>query len=181
MADHRGPADWVSAGLRCLAERGIEAVRVEPLAKTLGVTKGSFYWHFADRAALLAAILKQWESTGTATIIEQVEAQGGSADARLLDLFYRTRDADGRLEMAIRAWASVDAKAAKALVRVDQRRLNYLEALLHESGLPAFAARARSRLIYYALIGGFTIEGESASRTRRAAIRANHAMLLRWP
>jgi AcrR family transcriptional regulator len=183
MIEHRGPADWVRTALSCLGERGIDAVRIEPLAKTLGVTKGSFYWHFADRSALYAAMLAEWERATTVVIIEQVEAQGGTPRARLLDLSYRTSEADSRLEMAVRAWASVDAIAADAVARVDRRRLDYLEVLLREAGLPARAARARARLSYYALIGSFAIvrKNPAATRERRAAIRLNHAMLLRWP
>ena len=115
--------------------------------------------------------------------IEQVEARGGTAKTRLLDLAYRTSGSDGRQEMAVRAWANVDATAADAVARVDRRRLDYLEALLREGGLPARAARARARLMYYALIGSFTIGRKSRAtmRERRAAIRLNHTMLMRWP
>jgi AcrR family transcriptional regulator len=178
MADRFGPADWCRAGLRELAAHGIEAVRVEPLARRLNVTKGSFYWHFADRRALLDAMLEAWERDHTSAIIDEVEVEGGCASHRLLRLFERVIDGDGRLDRAIRAWSLVDSKARRSVRRVDRRRLGYVEALLHEVGLPKPLAVARSRLVYFALIGGFSM-GVTASRAaRRAAARLNHAMIV---
>ncbi|NER97899.1 MAG: TetR/AcrR family transcriptional regulator, partial [Symploca sp. SIO1B1] len=71
--------DWIEQGLKTLAETGVETVRVEPLAKVLGVTKGSFYWHFKNREDFLEAILQEWVNWQTNSIIEQVEALGGDA------------------------------------------------------------------------------------------------------
>src|SRR6478736_6663899 len=80
-------SDWVTAGLRMLAERGIDAVAVEPLCQRLGVTKGSFYWHFADRAALHAAMLDLWRERGTAEIVERTARVTGGPGAQLRFLF----------------------------------------------------------------------------------------------
>ena len=70
---------WVDAALRAFADGGPEAVRVEPLAKALGVTRGGFYWHFADRAALLDELLDTWERRSTDEVLERVESAGGDA------------------------------------------------------------------------------------------------------
>jgi AcrR family transcriptional regulator len=178
MTGRFGPADWCRAGLRELAARGIDAVRVEPLARRMKVTKGSFYWHFADRRALLDAMLLAWKEHNTSAIIDQVEAAGGTASQRLLALFERVIDSDGRLETAIRAWAASDAAARRTVRSVDHTRIGYLETLLSAAGLPKPVAVARSRLVYYALIGEFSIGVTAPRAKRRAAARLNHAMIV---
>ena len=79
--------DWIAAGLKALARGGPEAVRVEPLARELGATKGSFYWHFNDRAMLLEALLDDWERTVVDDVVAQIEGGGGDARDRLRRLF----------------------------------------------------------------------------------------------
>src|SRR5258708_33968522 len=111
MGARRGSGDWLEAAKAALAEHGVDAVRIEPLAQRLGITKGSFYWHFRDRPALLAALLEEWEKEATLAIIDQVESRGGGAGARLLRLFLLTLDADPRLERQLRAWAAGDPAA----------------------------------------------------------------------
>jgi len=179
MTERKGPDDWVRAGLKSLKERGVDSVRVEPLAKALGVTKGSFYWHFADRPALLTAILLEWEAIGTDAIATQVDAKGGGPDIRLRNLMLITAESDGRLDMSVRAWAATDAAAAAALARVDRKRMDYVRDRLCELGLPAQVAASRARLLYCALIGEFTLRGQISPEERRAAVIANHAMLTR--
>jgi AcrR family transcriptional regulator len=169
-SERLGKSDWVEAGLATLAERGVEAVRVEPLAGRLGVTKGSFYWHFANRDALLAEMLVAWQRVATHAIIDEVEAAPGDALAKLKSLFAIVARLEGRLELAVRRWAAVDAGAREALVGIDKRRLDYLEALFRELGFDRGQARARGRLVYNALIGQFTrgVAAPSAERSREA-------------
>src|SRR5579859_5070722 len=103
------PGDWIEQGLRALATGGPDAVRIEPLAQALGVTKGSFYWHFADRRALLEAMLDTWERTSVEDVIARVERGGGDGRTRLRRLFGLARDsASDRLlaiDLAVRDWA----------------------------------------------------------------------------
>src|ERR1043165_7845340 len=95
---------WVAAAFDALAQGGVDAVRVEPLAKALGITKGSFYWHFTDRRALLDAMLGSWAEGRIAAIGEQATARG-APDAVLGDLAdLYTRHADLRgltIELAV--------------------------------------------------------------------------------
>ena len=79
--------DWVNAAFERLGAGGVEAVRVEPLAKDLGVTKGSFYWHFRDREALLDAVLEAWEARETDHYIKTAETDGGQPGERLRRFF----------------------------------------------------------------------------------------------
>ncbi|HCF30711.1 MAG TPA: TetR/AcrR family transcriptional regulator, partial [Cyanobacteria bacterium UBA11049] len=107
-----GKQDWIGLGLKVLAESGVEAVRVEPLAKLLNVTKGSFYWHFKNREELLDAMLQDWVRRETDSIITQVEAMGGDAATKLLNLFELAIQDNGQVENAIRAWATKDFNVA---------------------------------------------------------------------
>ncbi|NEQ66636.1 MAG: TetR/AcrR family transcriptional regulator [Symploca sp. SIO2D2] len=169
--------DWIEQGLKTLAETGVETVRVEPLAKVMGVTKGSFYWHFKNRDDFLEAILQEWVKCQTNSIIEQVEALGGDATTKLLYLFELAIQDDGRAENAIRAWATSNAKITTVLAQVDQRRLNYTKDLFLEVGFAPFEAMVRARMVYYALVGEFTIGTRSDQTERLAEIRLQHAIL----
>lgn len=162
MADKLDRSDWVKAGLAALAAGGIEAVRVERLAIALKVSKGSFYWHFRDRPALLAAMLESWQAKATGDIIDRVEALGGDASARLAALLSIVFRSDGRLEMAVRDWASRDTAAREAQAIVDQRRLAYVERLFLEHGFDAREAGARARFAYQALIGQFSLGSQGS-------------------
>jgi len=169
--------DWIEQGLKTLAETGVETVRVEPLAKVLGVTKGSFYWHFKNREDFLEAILQEWVKCQTNSIIEQVEALGGDATTKLLYLFELAIQDDGRAENAIRAWATSNSKITTVLAQVDQRRLNYTKDLFLQVGFAPFEAMVRARMVYYALVGEFTIGTRSDQTERLAEIRLQHAIL----
>lgn len=171
--------DWIDLGLKILTESGVEAVRVEPLAKILNVTKGSFYWHFKNRRELLDAILQDWVSCETERIIEQVEATGDDASTKLLCLFELATADDGRLENAIRAWATKDSQVAAITSKVDQRRLNYTKDLFLEVGFKPFEAMVRGRMAYYSLIGEFTIGTRINQAERLAEIRLQHTILTR--
>lgn len=165
MNNRLGQEQWVNAGLKTLLQSGIESVRIEPLAKALGVTKGSFYWHFADRPALLKAILAAWEERATDAVIQQVESASGDPMARLRQLFNITVTADGRLERAIRHWASQDENASAAQRRVDERRIAYVTTLFELLGLPSGTARSRAELAYLALVGHYAMNAGSERNT----------------
>ena len=119
---------WVHAALRALAAGGPDAVRVE--AASLGVSKGGFYWHFADRQALIAEMLDTWEKTGTEGIIARVESHPGDARAKLWKLFEITTSPEGlAVELAVRDWARRDGEVAGRLRRADNRRMDFVRSL----------------------------------------------------
>lgn len=150
-------AAWVDAAFDLLAEGGIDAVRIDPLAKRLGVTRGSFYWHFKDRAALHSAVLKQWRKWATYQVgnrVEQATADPGERLRRTLALPAagpRARRA-AAIEMAIRQWARRDEEAAAAVQRIDHQRLTYYAKLFAERGHAEEEARRRAYLFYAALM-----------------------------
>jgi AcrR family transcriptional regulator len=129
------PSKWIEEGLRALAAGGPDAVRVEALARELGVTKGGFYNHFEDRPALIDEMLDTWERLVIDQVIDQIEARGGDAKSRLRHLFaFDTTPARKlvRIELAIREWSRRDKAVARRLKRIDNRRLDYLRALFAE-------------------------------------------------
>ncbi|MEC4020442.1 TetR/AcrR family transcriptional regulator [Streptomyces sp. H27-D2] len=138
MASARTPrAAWIDAGLRALAAGGPDAVRIEVLARSLGVTKGGFYGYFADRYALLEEMLDAWERDVTDIIIKSVDAEGGDARDRLRNLFRIVGSRTGvttavSTELAIREWSRRDPAVAHRLRRVDTRQVNYLRGLFRE-------------------------------------------------
>jgi AcrR family transcriptional regulator len=169
--------DWIDRGLQTLAETGVESVRVEPLAKLMGVTKGSFYWHFKNREDLLAAILQEWVSVQTNSIIQQVDELEGNPKEKLLYLFELAVRDDGRAENAIRAWATNDVRVVDVVDRVDRLRLEYTKDLFLQLGFAPFEAIVRARMAYYSLVGEFTIGITSDRAERLAEIRIQHQIL----
>ena len=113
MADQLSAQDWVDHGLKTLAKSGFTALKAEPLAKAMGVSRGSFYWHFADIGAFHAAILKRWREVAAEQIIAGVEAADRRMKIRSRVLLRRTFGERLTLENAVRSWASVDPRRAR--------------------------------------------------------------------
>jgi AcrR family transcriptional regulator len=168
MTDQLSARDWLDQGLRTLAKSGFTALKAEPLAKAMGVTRGSFYWHFADIGAFHAAILKHWRDVAAEQIIAGIEA--ASRDENPLPLLLRRVFGERlTLENAVRTWASVDPAARGAVQAIDQRRLGYVEKLLKQSGLPDDVARARAQILYWAFLG-FARSDQSLPKARQQAV-----------
>jgi AcrR family transcriptional regulator len=175
MAKVRTPRGaWIDAALRAVAAGGPDAIRVEGLAQSLGVSKGGFYWHFSDRRALLDEMLEVWERTGTQDVIELVE--GGPADprAKVQRLFELSSSADFAVELAIRDWARRDDAVAARLHRVDDRRMAFLRSLFGGFCSDPDDVEARSMLAYSLLIGSYFIavrhDGRSRSQVLQLAV-----------
>jgi AcrR family transcriptional regulator len=148
--------DWTSAALVALARGGISAVAVEPIAASLGTTKGSFYWHFANRDALLEAALLEWERTETDDVIALVETEP-DVRRRLRMLLAVALDAGverpaASVELALQPSAD-HPLVAPVLARITTRRLDYLSRMFGELGFPPVEARQRSLLAYTAYLG----------------------------
>jgi AcrR family transcriptional regulator len=147
-------AQWVAAGLEALRKGGVDGVRVERLAADLGLTKGSFYWHFRDRGELTDALLGTWAREMTDLEFERVREVKGGLAARLLTLAEDVLDRGmGRYDPSIRAWARTDRRVAAAVAQVDRRRVRSLGGFFEEGGFAPAEARARARLFYAFLLG----------------------------
>jgi len=150
-------ADWEEAAIDVLAQSGLSAIAVEPLALQIGVTKGSFYAHFDTRDDLVAAVLTRWEAVDTDQAIRDVEliADPSQRLARLLELNFE-RPRWGRVFAAL--CASVDDPRVKPFMdRVYRRRLAYFEQALLELGVDPVEAQDRAVLIYTAYVGFWRI------------------------
>lgn len=168
MTDQLSAKDWLDQGLKTLAERGFTALKAEPLAKALGVSRGSFYWHFADIGAFHAAILGHWREVAAEQIIANLEAASDHDDpvALLLRQAFGGRLA---LENAVRSWAAHDPIARDAVQAIDRRRLTYVAKLLRASGLSPGVARARAQVLYWAFLG-FALSDSPMPRARQRAV-----------
>lgn len=150
---------WIDAGLAKLAEEGPQSLKVMGIAQYLGVTKGSFYWHFPDLQAYKTAVLQEWERTYTQDLIMQANRLSIDARTRLCFSLKTVLAGKSPLGSAIREWALTDEDVAQAQDRVDQDRLVYVSGLLHEMGWPRDDAARLARWIYYAIIGYFNTRG----------------------
>jgi AcrR family transcriptional regulator len=166
---------WVDAGLRALAQGGPDAVRIEPLAKSLGVTRGGFYWHFADRADLLAALLEAWEHALVDDVVARVEEAGGSARSRLerLVALAGSKDEGGlllQIDLAVRDWARRDPSVAERLRRADNRRIAYLRELFEPLAGDGADVEARCLLVITLWIGNHFVAAEHEGRSRAQVV-----------
>jgi len=158
---------WIDAGLRALADGGPDAVRVDRLARALGVTRGSFYWHFKDRRALLEAMLDTWERRSTDEVLERVEREGGDPRDKVRRAGMLTFSPELLpVDLAVRDWARRDKDVARRLRRVDDRRMAYLRELIGSFCPDADDVEARSMLAFSLLIGDHFIAAGHGGRSR---------------
>lgn len=178
----RSREDWIAAGIEILGEVGVDKVRVDRIAALLGVTKGSFYWHFKDRSHFLDAIVETWEARGTKNLISRSETEGLDPEARSQHLWNLiSGSGDTRAELAIRDWARRNDAIAERVQRVDDRRMRYLEAIFTDLGMPQDQVGPRSLLAYSLLIGDYLVTTRHAKRAQRRRMVADALMLLIKP
>ena len=144
--------DWEDAALEALERGGAPAVSVEAIARQLGSTKGSFYWHFENREALLAAALERWEKQYTGRVIEGLEAKA-TARERLSWLIRAGNASESSWRIHVALGASTDPLVVRALARVSKRRVAYLEACYRELGSKKERARQQALLAYASYLG----------------------------
>ena len=181
MALIRTPrSSWIDEGLRALASGGPDAVRIELLAKALGVTKGGFYWHFTDRAELLSDILDTWERLSVDDVIDHVEGGGGDAKARTERLFELASSSKGlrKADLAVRDWARRDSSVARRLRRVDNRRMDYMRSLFGAFCTDADDIEVRCMTAMALFVGSPFIAAEHGERSRAEVLALTMQRLL---
>jgi AcrR family transcriptional regulator len=161
-------SSWIEQGLRALAAGGPDAVRIELLARALGVTKGGFYWHFEDRRALLEEILDTWERVSVDEVIERIESEGGDARAKLrrLSALAASSEEPLRIDLAVRDWARREQTVAERLRRVDNRRMDYMRSLFGALCPDEDEVEARCMVFYSLWIGNHFIAADHGTRSR---------------
>jgi AcrR family transcriptional regulator len=146
------PDDWIQAAFVRLAKHGLDEVRVELLARDLGVSKGSFYWHFRDRTDLRERLLTAWESSELRWMAD--EGSHRSAASRWANFVARASDPERiRLEMAIRGWAREDAKVAATLAAIERKRAHLIAGVLADVGFSWSAAQVWSEMVLLLCLG----------------------------
>jgi len=171
-------SSWIQEGLRALAAGGPDAVRIEPLAQALGVTKGGFYWHFEGRSALLEEMLDTWERVSVDEVIERIEGEGGDARAKLRRLSAIASSSSEvlrmdplRIDLAIRDWARRDTTVARRLRRVDNRRMDYMRSLFGDLSPDEDEVEVRCMVFYSLWIGSHFIAADHGARTRADVVK----------
>jgi AcrR family transcriptional regulator len=145
------PSDWLAAAFSRLSDQGVESVRIEVLARDLGVSKGSFYWHFRDRGELLDRMLSRWESEELAWIEAEDDAGAATRWARIVA---KTADAERvRSEVALRGWARRDSRVASRVAAIERKKAALIANVLREIGFTPSAADAWSEIVLMVCLG----------------------------
>jgi len=178
-------SDWEQAALDLIAEKGVSALAVEPLARRLGITKGSFYWHFASRDELLEQALKRWERRDVEHLARSLDSDEAAAD-RLAEFILRTSRQNRSHQIHAALCAASDHPRVKPVIeRITQRRLKYLGKAFRELGMDDDAARHRARLTYTSYVGYIQLQirgmaPERGSDEFEAYVRHAIQTLLNW-
>lgn len=150
-----GKKDWINAALDTLYTSGISAVRIEVLARELRVTKGSFYWHFKDLAALKVQMAEVWKATQLGFLTDMKTRQTGIAEKDLRALIDFTVSKDSRHDIGIRAWSLHDKAVEKVVRDIDKARLKYIETIFSKMGFQGEDLQNRTRVLYFYQVGDY--------------------------
>ncbi|MEM7029591.1 MAG: TetR/AcrR family transcriptional regulator [Chloroflexota bacterium] len=169
MKDRLSKEQWLDHGLKSLARDGFTVLKADKLAKSLGVSRGSFYWHFKNLADFHQAVLARWRDLTVNAVIEGLEQQPLAAPQKIKQLVIIAGQGDSALENALRAWGTNSSQVKKTIEAIDQQRLGYLQSLFETIGVDKATAFARARIIYYAYLGQIML-GEQLAESQRNAV-----------
>lgn len=168
----RGTPDlWLDAAYDLLVEGGVEAVKVMTLAERLGLSRTSFYWHFADREALLAGLVDRWKAKNTGNLVARCQAPAATITEAMLNLFdcwYDNALFDSRLEFAMRTWALTDPVVATEMGEADIARVAAIAALFRRFGYGEAEADTRARTLYLTQVGYIAVRSDESLEVRLA-------------
>ena len=172
----RGTPDlWLTAAYDLLVEGGVEAVKVMPLAERLGLSRTSFYWHFADREALLAGLVDRWRAQNTGNLVARCQAPAATIVEAIFNLFDCWVDPglfDSRLEFAMRTWALTEPGVAAGMAEADALRLAAITALFRRFGYAETEADTRARTLYLTQVGYIALRSQESFAVRMGRIPA---------
>lgn len=172
--------NWIIAAKKTLLRHGIESVKVEPLARLLKVTPGSFYWHFSNRGDLHQALLANWREANTNSFHRAVE--GARPDPRnrylaFVGVWVLENEFDPRYDRAVREWAQRSQKAARLLLEVDADRIQLLTEIFEGFGYNNIQAEIRARVTYYHQVGYYALDVKE-SQLRRLQLSPYYSEIL---
>ena len=162
--------DWISSGLRTLATDGASALKVGAMAAALGVSRGSFYWHFKDFSDFRAQLLRSWRDRTVDQVNREFEDDGGGP-GRLQRLVKRAFFGKRGLDRAIRMWAADEKDVAAMVAAVDASRVAYMAQLLIAAGVDARQAQPRAAFIYWAYLGQAIVMDPASAAINEAAMK----------
>ena len=140
--------EWLARALEVLRSEGFQGIRVERLARDLGIAKAGFYWHFRDRRDLMQSLLDHWTRESTAVVTENPELVEGDPEKRLYKTMVVILDRDlAKYDLAIRDWAARDPDAAKAIRLVYRKRLEFVRGIFSDLGFRGQQLEMRTRLL----------------------------------
>lgn len=168
--------DWIDHGLRTLATEGASALKIGAMATALGVSRGSFYWHFRDLADFRSQLLQAWRDRTVDQVIREFE-DGGVGPCRLQRLVKRAFFGKRGLDRAIRIWAADEPAVATIVAEVDSSRVEYMAKLLIDAGVDAEQAKPRAAFIYWAYLGQSIVMDPANSAIDEAALDAIASLL----
>jgi AcrR family transcriptional regulator len=178
------PADWIAAARVELVASGVGAVKIDRIAAGLGVTRGSFYWHFQSREALLRALLSDWQAENTGCFREAVSVPGDETLMKLVRYCRVWLDPgvfDAAYDAAVRDWARADPAVVPLVRAADDERIAILHAALVDLGYADPEAMVRARAVYYHQIGYFALRIEEDLATREALFPVYFEVLFGFP
>ena len=149
-------SDWLNIAMAALINDGVEGVKVQALAATLGVSRSSFYWYFKSRQDLLDALLQHWQATNTTALVRMAEQPAATITEAVGNVFRCVINPalfDTRLDFAVRDWARRSGKVRQRLQHSDDQRLIALQDMFLRFDYPDLEAIARARILYYMQIG----------------------------
>lgn len=167
-----GKADWIGAALGCLVNEGVEAIQITRLAKALNVTRGSFYWHFADRQNLLDCVLDEWRAANL-PVIEQELARAESLSEGVLAFFAIWEinpQFSAQLDHAVRDWARLDEAVLKVVRREDGQRIGTIAEFFQRFGFTDDEAEVRARVLYFSQVGYHAMDFGDSIKERLARL-----------
>lgn len=172
-------AEWLAHALEVLASEGVQGVRIERLARDLGIAKAGFYWHFRDRRDLMQSLLNYWTHEFTAVVTDNTELTEGDPQKRLYRTMVMILEHDlAKYDLAMRAWAAHDPTAAKAVRMVSRMRLDFARSIFSDIGFRGRELEMRIRLF----VGYHSWEGTAfddlTKEERRKLLRLRHKLLV---
>ncbi len=170
-------SDWLAAALDALLREGVDGIHVEPLAASLGVTKGSFYWHFKDLQDLLASVIDFWTTRMVGAVRDHQHLTGTPEENLLTVMEDIAREDRARYEAAMRTWAASDERAALGVQRVDEARLEWTCGLFTEMGFSKEQAEIRGRMMVFYEYGEAEFSIPAPLEERLRWIRLRHEIL----
>ncbi len=169
--------DWVDAGMAALYEQGVRGVKADSIAKSLNITRGSFYWHFKNLDDFLCAMITYWQQTQEG-YLARLKAIKGNARGRIQETLKHIHSKNARHDVAMRLWAYQEGRAAEAVQKLDRMRLEFLESQFTETGYPESEARFRAHVLYYFQLGDQLSRQRVDAKQRRLHFEQLNVLLL---